>query len=71
MADNGVGLANSAVELPKNPRETATGTPVPARLPAAGLRNGSGIGLTNLRARLVTLYGTHQQLELASAWTEA
>lgn len=67
VADNGVGLTNSAVELPKNPGESASGTPVPAAPTVlAGLRNGSGIGLTNLRARLETLYGTQQRLELAS-----
>jgi LytS/YehU family sensor histidine kinase len=72
VEDDGVGLANKrvdvadainanvvseAITLPMTQNEIS-----PSRLAKT---NGTGIGLSNLRARLETLYGREQALELA------
>ncbi|MBI4663104.1 MAG: histidine kinase [Verrucomicrobia bacterium] len=69
VEDNGVGLPNSAPDFDElktaGDRPGATAQLVPARSPAPVPSGGSGIGLTNLRARLETLYGPRQKIELA------
>jgi len=58
VEDDGVGLtpgAAASLPAPSNPDSDGKG---------GCTRNGSGIGLANLRARLETLYGSSQALEL-------
>ena len=73
VEDDGVGLANSAVILSNSTNAPlaieSTSLPLARNeIPIARVapRNGTGIGLTNLRARLKTLYGRDQALELTS-----
>ena len=67
VEDDGVGIPGTNVYArePKLANQTSTlapTNPVPERGDASPL--GTGIGLSNLRARLQTLYGTDQALEL-------
>lgn len=73
VEDNGVGLATAPVELYDSKAvdiaasTAVAATDVSGSSPATVVHsNGSGIGLTNLRARLETLYGASQKLELTS-----
>jgi Histidine kinase/Histidine kinase-, DNA gyrase B-, and HSP90-like ATPase len=72
VEDDGVGLGERVVDLPAlkitNVQASALPSPIakgPA--PATGVVHPrrTGIGLANLQARLETLYGTNQRLELA------
>ena len=69
VADNGVGLSRTALELASTSVLSGKTSIVPlpnkGSLGVVGEHAGNGIGLTNLRARLETLYGTEQKLELA------
>jgi LytS/YehU family sensor histidine kinase len=71
VEDDGAGFATQAggisdrkaIVLQAGPDSSpVAGSPPPGARHAA--RSGTGIGLTNLRARLETLYGTRQALEL-------
>ena len=71
VEDDGVGLANKAVDVGNSTSASiaAESTTLPLardEIPAARVlsNNGTGIGLANLRARLETLYGREQALEL-------
>jgi two-component sensor histidine kinase len=73
VEDDGVGLINKAVDVSKF--EDTSVEEEPTLLPAAQSesrltrttsKNGTGIGLANLRARLETLYGRNQTLEVTS-----
>jgi two-component sensor histidine kinase len=70
VEDDGVGLSHNAVETANTLGAPGNTTTLPVatspRLGFPGPRGGNGIGLTNLRARLETLYGTQQKLELAA-----
>jgi hypothetical protein len=71
VEDDGVGLANKTVDVADSTNAKIVSEPItlpmtqneisPSRLAKT---NGTGIGLTNLRARLETLYGREQALEL-------
>lgn len=69
VEDDGVGLALTAMDSPESKtsgrRSGTTPADVAARSATSVPSVGTGIGLTNLRARLETLYGTRQTLELA------
>ena len=69
VEDDGVGFSSSAIDLrrPKTPgpqTNTASSLVAIGTNPAVGSSGGTGIGLTNLRARLETLFGAQQKLEL-------
>jgi two-component sensor histidine kinase len=71
VEDDGVGLTNKTVDVAdsSNAKLVSESTTLPitqneASLSRLAARNGTGIGLTNLRARLETLYGREQALEL-------
>jgi two-component system LytT family sensor kinase len=73
VEDNGVGLATVPIDLRGSKALDISATTAPSQTllpipsPATVVRsNGNGIGLTNLRARLETLYGTSQNFELNS-----
>jgi two-component sensor histidine kinase len=73
VEDDGVGLANKGVDVvdSANAKLVSESTTLPItrnELPIVRTvaKNGTGIGLANLRARLETLYGRDQTLELAS-----
>jgi sensor histidine kinase YesM len=71
VEDDGVGLPKKALDVATSPpiaEEPTTSllTPNESRLNRVVPTNGTGIGLTNLRARLETLYGRNQTLELES-----
>lgn len=61
VEDNGVGLSDSAAE-PRDGAVTRSGR----SFDVTDARDGNGIGLRNLRARLQALYGREQRLELLS-----
>jgi two-component sensor histidine kinase len=71
VEDDGVGLANKTVDFVDSTNAKIVSEPItlpttqneisPSRVATT---NGTGIGLTNLRARLETLYGREQALEL-------
>jgi sensor histidine kinase YesM len=71
VEDDGIGLPLSNVDPPQ-PNEaslaptsdSATGFSIPASGATGTATGGTGIGLANLRARLLTLYGSRQKLEL-------
>jgi sensor histidine kinase YesM len=73
VEDDGVGLPDAAAVQPRS-KQTAriAGSELPSAATSAGpspsdwARGGTGIGLSNLRARLETLYGSRQKLELIS-----
>jgi two-component sensor histidine kinase len=72
VEDDGIGLAKKALDVGKS---TTTGisdesttlplAPNKTHVNRIDRKNGTGIGLTNLRARLETLYGRDQALDLA------
>ena len=71
VEDDGVGLTKQAVDVTYSTNATLAdeSTTLPltrSEIPITRVtsRNGTGIGLTNLRARLETLYGREQALEL-------
>jgi len=72
VEDDGVGIANKAIDVDStNASLAAESTPLPVArngIPITKVvpNNGTGIGLANLRARLETLYGRNQALELVS-----
>ncbi len=73
VEDNGAGLATAPIDLADSKAleipTTTTSAVTQAELvsPVTIVRpNGSGIGLANLRARLETLYGQSQKLELSA-----
>jgi signal transduction histidine kinase len=73
VEDDGVGLANKPVDVGNSTStsiaDDSTTLPLaPGQAPVtrAAAKNGTGIGLANLRARLETLYGRDQALELES-----
>jgi two-component sensor histidine kinase len=73
VEDDGVGLPKKALEVANSISsgfaEEPTKLPIApneSRLNRVSPTNGTGIGLTNLRARLETLYGRNQTLELES-----
>ncbi len=72
VEDDGVGLSKTAVNVPGLKTTNVEASAVPGHtasggVPAAHLlpRQGTGIGLANLQARLEALYGADQELELA------
>jgi signal transduction histidine kinase len=72
VEDDGVGFTSGPGDISDPSRSSlptgANSLPVAASLPAGasdGSGGGTGIGLANLRARLATLYGAGQALELA------
>ena len=73
VVDDGVGLPKKALDLATSTNsdiaEKPTALPIvpdDSRLNRVVSTNGTGIGLTNLRARLETLYGPDHLLELAA-----
>jgi two-component sensor histidine kinase len=73
VEDDGIGLMNKALEIgastTASPAEESITLPVARNeifVQRVASKNGTGIGLANLRARLETLYGREQALELAS-----
>jgi anti-sigma regulatory factor (Ser/Thr protein kinase) len=73
VEDDGVGITKKAVDVSPSTNATladeSTNLPLTrSEIPTTRItsKNGTGIGLTNLRARLETLYGRDQTLELSS-----
>jgi hypothetical protein len=73
VEDDGIGLSGPAPDrFRPQPADLAADSDLPqaeetARIPASDrVRAGTGIGLSNLRARLETLHGSRQKLELVS-----
>jgi hypothetical protein len=73
VEDDGVGLANNPIDLGNSTNTSLANESTSLPLARADVpitrvapKNGTGIGLANLRARLETLYGRDQALELAS-----
>lgn len=72
VEDDGVGLANKAVDVSgtEDTRVAEQSTALPAAHSESRVmrvsKNGTGIGLANLRARLETLYDREQMLEVNS-----
>jgi len=73
VEDDGVGLAKKAIDVDSSTNASPADEPASLLLgrneiplPRVVPKNGAGIGLANLRARLETLYGRDQALELES-----
>ena len=70
VEDDGVGLPDAASDQSTTPKPNlrvnsdSLSASTLASFPAVDSRGGTGIGLTNLRARLETLYGSNQKLDL-------